>query len=72
MMRVRTANDLVKVIDTARTLRGKSEREMSAIAGKSPSMYWWWKKNAGTTRFQSVLDYCEALGLQVVIEPLDP
>jgi transcriptional regulator with XRE-family HTH domain len=72
MMRVRTPGDLVKVIDTARALRNMSERELSALAGKSPSMYWWWKKKVGTTSFQSVLTYCEALGLMVVIEPLDP
>lgn len=72
MMRVRTPGDLVKVIDTARALRNMSERELSALAGKSPSMYWWWKKKVGTTSFQSVLTYCEALGLKIVIEPLDP
>ena len=56
-------------IDAARQEKGMSEREMSALAGKSPGMYWWFKKKAATTSFQNVLTYCNALGLKIEIAP---
>ncbi len=66
-MHIETIDDLLKVMEEVRQETGKSEREMSALAGKSPSMYWWFKKKAATTSFQSVLAYCHALGLRIEV-----
>lgn len=66
-MKIETIEDLLQMIEEARTEKGMSEREMSALAGKSPSMYWWFKKKAATTSFANVLTYCKALGLRIEI-----
>ena len=66
-MTIETVEDLLKAIEAARVEKGLSERELSGLAGKSPSIYWWWKKNVGTTSFATALKYCETLGLKITI-----
>ena len=68
-MKIETTEDLLAAIEEARQAKGMSEREMSALAGKSPSMYWWFKRKAATTSFATVLTYCKALGLKIEIAP---
>ena len=67
-MEIHNIDDLLKVIEDKRIERGLSERELSSLVGKSPSIYWWWKRNTGTTSFATVLMYCKALGLTINVK----
>lgn len=67
-MQIDTVEDLLKAVEAARVQQGLSERALSGKAGKSPGLFWWWKKNAGTTSFATALEYCKALGLKITIQ----
>jgi len=66
-MQIDTIEDLLKAIEAARVEQGLSERALSCKAGKSPGLFWWWKKNAGTTSFATAMEYCKALNLRLTI-----
>lgn len=64
-MEINSVEDLFKVIDEARKEKDLSERELSRLAGKSPSLFWWWKRHAHTTSFATALHYVKILGLKM-------
>lgn len=66
-MNIDTVEDLLKAIEAARAAQGLSERALSTKAGKSPGLFWWWKKNVGTTSFATALEYCKALGITLTV-----
>lgn len=66
-MEIKSVEDLFKVIDDKRKERDMSERELSRLAGRSPSLFWWWKKHANTTSFATALHYIKILGLKMRI-----
>jgi len=67
-MQINSVDDLLKAIEEKRTELKMSERQLSGKIGRSPSIYWWWKRNTGTTSFTTVLEYCKALGLTLFIK----
>lgn len=66
-MEIKSVEDLFKVIDDKRKEKDISERELSRLAGRSPSLFWWWKKHAATTSFATALHYVKILGLKMRI-----
>lgn len=67
-MNIKTPNDILALVEDVRKEIGISERELSRRAGKSHSLYGWWKKHAHTTTVKTALDYLGALGLKLKIE----
>ena len=68
-MQINTSDDLLAAMEAARVASGKSERELALSTGKSHSAYWWWKKKAGVVSVNTALEYANALGLQLLVEP---
>lgn len=66
-MQINSTDDLLAMIEQARTEQGLSARQLCAKMGKSPGLYWWLKQRGATTTFASALAFCEALGLEIEI-----
>lgn len=64
---INNVDDLLAAIESKRIELGLSERQLSEKIGKSPSLYWWWKKKAKSTKVSTALQYMDVLGLKMTV-----
>lgn len=66
-MIISNVDELLAAIEARRVELGLSERQLSEKIGKSPSLYWWWKKKAKSTKVSTALQYMDVLGLKLSV-----
>jgi ribosome-binding protein aMBF1 (putative translation factor) len=67
VIHIDNVDDLLKVIEARRVEMGISERQLSEKIGKSPSIYWWWKKKGKCTKVSTALEYMKVLDLKLSV-----
>jgi hypothetical protein len=66
---IKTADDLLKVIETEREGQGIPLSWLALRSGRAHGTYWSWARKGIMPKLDTVLRYAEELGLQVTVTP---
>lgn len=66
-MQIETIDDLFNALEGERIRKGLTERQLSSLIGKDPTHFWAFKNKTKNMTTDTLLKYCNALGLKITI-----
>lgn len=66
-MHIETTEALFEALEAERIRKGFTERSLAIAAGFDGSHYWYFKNKTRNIQFETLLKYCQVLGLKISI-----